>query len=78
MYGTIMSEMPTAQSIKITVHIPANLLKDARKSTGQGITETVREGLRLVAARQVYERLRKLKGKVKVPIDLDALREDRD
>ncbi|MCP4205338.1 MAG: hypothetical protein GY769_25790 [bacterium] len=69
--------MPSPEITKITVHIPADLLKKARKSTGQGITETVREGLRLVAARQAFEELRMLKGKVKVPIDLDALREDR-
>ena len=77
MYGTFMFEMRRSETTKITVHIPADLLKDARKSTGRGITETVREGLRLVAAREAYKGLRKLKGRVKVPIDLDALREDR-
>jgi hypothetical protein len=72
-----MIKMANPETTKITVHIPADLLKSARKSTGQGITETVREGLRLVAAREAYERLRKLRGKVKVPIDVDGLREDR-
>ena len=77
LYGNLMAAMPTAETTKITVHIPADLLKDARRSTGRGITETVREGLRLVAAREAYKGLRKLKGKVKIEVDLEVLREDR-
>lgn len=66
--------MATTQ--KITVHVPSDLLKKARKSTGRGITETVRQGLRLVAAAEAYRSLRALRGKVAVSIDLEALRED--
>lgn len=62
---------------KITVHVPGELLEKAREQTGEGITETVRRGLRLVAASQAYERLRELRGKLPVEIDLEALREDR-
>ena len=62
---------------KITVHVPGDLLKQAQKSTGQGITETVRRGLQLVAAGETYRRLRELRGKVRLVIDLKALREDR-
>ena len=35
---------------KITVHVPEELLDRAQKSSRQGVTETVRQGLRLVAA----------------------------
>ena len=62
---------------KITVHVPAELLEEAQRETGEGITETVRQGLRLVAAREAYRRLRKLRGRVEISIDLDELREDR-
>jgi Arc/MetJ-type ribon-helix-helix transcriptional regulator len=62
---------------KITVHVPEELLDRAREQTGQGITETVRQGLRLVAAGQTYRKLRSLRGKVSIELDLPALREDR-
>lgn len=62
---------------KITVHIPEDLLERAQKSSGQGITETVREGLRLVAAADTFRRVAKLRGTVKFSIDLARLREDR-
>ncbi|HUC43601.1 MAG TPA: hypothetical protein VMR65_06165 [Candidatus Sulfotelmatobacter sp.] len=62
---------------KITVHIPGELLAQAQKSTGQGITETVRRGLQLVAAGEAYRQLRALRGKMRVSIDVEALRKDR-
>jgi hypothetical protein len=61
---------------KITVHVPAELLKNAQKQTGQGITATIRQGLRLVAAGETFRRLRRLRGKVAIKIDLAALRDD--
>jgi len=63
---------------KITVHIQEDLLDKAQKSTGQGITETVRLGLQLVAASRAYEQLRSLRGKVKFSVSIDKLREDRE
>lgn len=62
---------------KITVHVPDDLLARAQEQTGQGITETVRQGLRLVAASATYGRLRALRGKVPIAIDLESLRADR-
>jgi Arc/MetJ-type ribon-helix-helix transcriptional regulator len=62
---------------KITVHVPEELLRDAQKQTGQGITETIRQGLKLVAAGETFRKLRDLRGKVTIKIDLDSLREDR-
>lgn len=63
---------------KITVHVPEELLERARKQTGSGITDTVRQGLRLVAAGETYRELRDLRGKVSIELDLSALREDRE
>ncbi|MBI3535186.1 MAG: hypothetical protein HY072_06845, partial [Deltaproteobacteria bacterium] len=60
---------------KITVFVAEELLDKATQATGQGITDTVRKGLRLVAASCVYSELRKLRGKIKFSIDLKELRE---
>jgi hypothetical protein len=62
---------------KITLHVPDDLLKSAQKASGQGITETVRQGLRLVAAGETFRRVAGLRGAVKFSVDLRRLREDR-
>ena len=62
---------------KITVHVPDDLLARAQKSSGQGITETIRQGLRLVAAGDTFRSVAKLRGTVKFSVDLARLREDR-
>lgn len=62
---------------KVTVEVSPQLLRRAQRSTGEGVTATVRRGLELVAARGAYRRLRALRGKVRVSVDLRALREDR-
>jgi hypothetical protein len=62
---------------KVTVQLPADLLDRAQRSSGQNLTATICQGLRLVAAGPAYEGLRRLRGKVRFSIDLRALREDR-
>jgi hypothetical protein len=62
---------------KITVHVPEELLRNAQKQTHEGISATIRQGLRLVAAGETYKRMRELRGKVAIQVDLDALRQDR-
>lgn len=62
---------------KVTIEVPTDLLRRARRSTGEGITATVRRGLELVASRSAYEELRRLRGKVRLSVDLVALRRDR-
>lgn len=69
---SIMAEMR-----KITCEVPEDLLERALASTDQGITQTVRRGLELVAAGRAYEDLRRLRGKLRLGIELEALREDR-
>ena len=61
---------------KITLHVPEELLDRAQRSSGQGITETVRQGLRLVAAGDTFRRVSKLRGTVKFSIDPTRLRDD--
>ena len=66
-----------AEMRKITVEVPEDLLERALASSGEGITGAVRRGLTLVAAGRAYDDLRRLRGKVKFGLDLDALRQDR-
>lgn len=72
-YGTGAS-MQARQ--KITVDVPVSLLSSAMEATVQGVTATVREGLRMVSTRSAYQRLRELRGKVAFSIDLERLRDD--
>ena len=59
------------------MHIPEELLERAQQASGAGLTETVRQGLRLVAAGETFRRVAKLRGTVKFSLDLARLREDR-
>lgn len=62
---------------KITVEVPAELLARARAATGENVTATVREGLRLVAAGEAFRGLRARRGRVRSWPGLEALRADR-
>jgi hypothetical protein len=66
-----------AATKKVTVHLPAALLRKAQQSTGKGATHTIRDGLRLVAAGDAYRKLQRLRGKVKFSVSVRAIREDR-
>jgi len=63
---------------KVTVQVPEDLLERAQKASGQGITETIRQGLRLVAAGETFRQVAKLRGTVRFSIDPARLREDRE
>jgi hypothetical protein len=62
---------------KVTVEIPQDLLERAQQASGTGITQTVRLGLRLLAASQAYDRLRSLKGQVRFSRPAAELKADR-
>jgi hypothetical protein len=49
---------------KITVEVPADLLRKAQEASGSGITQTVRTGLELIAASRTYARLLQMRGKI--------------
>lgn len=46
-------------------------------STDEGIPQTVRRGLELVAAGRAYEELRQIRSTLRLGIELETLREDR-
>ncbi len=62
---------------KITLEVPKDLLRRAQKSTGEGITATIRRGLELVASARAYDEVRRHRGRVKLSVDLRRLRDDR-
>lgn len=62
---------------KITVELPVELLEKAQKSSGSGVTQTVRSGLQLLAAAQTYAELRQFRGKVRFSRTVAELKEDR-
>ena len=66
-----------AKTQKITAHLPVDLLARAQAATGKGITETLREGLAEVAARDAQRKLLALRGKLKLKVNIRTLREDR-
>jgi hypothetical protein len=63
---------------KITVEVAEADLENAQAYTGEGVTETVRAGLKTLANIRAQNEFRKLRGTFKFTIDLDELREDRD
>lgn len=62
---------------KITIEVPAELLEQAQKATGTGITQTIRRGLQIVAASESYAQARKLKGKYRFSITVEQMKDDR-
>lgn len=74
-YDMVRGTMETVR--KITVEVPAELLKKAQEASGAGVTQTVRSGLQLVAASQAYARLLRLRGKVRFTRSVEELKTDR-
>lgn len=59
---------------KITVVVPADVLEEATRVTGKGVTATVIEGLDELRKREQRSALRRLKGKVRFELDLEETR----
>jgi hypothetical protein len=62
---------------KITVQVPAEDLERAQAYTGEGVSETVRAGLRRLASMNAQRELLKLRGTVKFSMTSDELKYDR-
>lgn len=60
---------------RITANLPGELLREAMKVTGKGITDTLVEGLDQVRRSGAYKTALALKGKIKLDIDLERSRE---
>jgi hypothetical protein len=62
---------------RVTANLPAGLLEEAMAVTGQGITETLVEGLKLVRQTGAFQKAMRLHGKLRLDVDLEESRERR-
>ncbi len=62
---------------RITANLPSELLEQAMKTTGRGITETLIEGLERLRRADAYRKAMSLKGRIRLAVDLDVSRERR-
>ncbi len=59
---------------KVTANIPEDILENAQRLTGKGITLTLVEGLKALDRNARLSALRRLRGKVEFDLDLDRTR----
>ena len=64
-------------SKKYTLELEEELVKSALKSTGRNFTDTVRQGLRLLASSEAYHELAKMRGIVDLEIDSKKIRKSK-
>jgi len=62
---------------RITANLPGGLLSDAMEVTGEGITDTLITGLRLVRRTRAYNKAMALRGRIRLAVDLGESRERR-
>ncbi len=60
---------------RITANLPESLIRQATSITGKNLTDTLIEGLQMVKRTAAFEKAQKLKGKLKLEIDLETSRE---
>jgi hypothetical protein len=61
---------------KITVEVSDDLLKSAQSFTGEGVTETVRQGLKRLASARAQKELLAMRGKVKFSLTWQEMKGD--
>jgi hypothetical protein len=59
---------------KVTANIPEDILENAQRLTGKGVTLTLVEGLKALDRDARLSALRRLRGKVRFELDLDRTR----
>jgi hypothetical protein len=67
--------MSGAGTRRVTANLPEELLEEACRVTGQGITQTLIQGLQMVRRTLAAQKAGALKGKLHLKLDLDVLRE---
>jgi len=60
---------------RVTANLPLELLEKAQRVTGEGITETLVQGLELVRRSAAADKAARLKGRLKLDVDLAVSRE---
>ena len=62
---------------RVTANLPADLLAEAMSASQRGVTETLKEGLRLVKRSRAFETAMRLKGRIRLDVDVEGSRERR-
>lgn len=65
----------SSRTRRVTANLPTHLLEEACDASGSGITDTLIQGLALVARSKAAVKAARLKGKLNLAIDLEASRE---
>ena len=60
---------------RITANLPADLLEEACHVSGAGVTETLTQGLCLIKRGAALAKAHRLRGRLKLDIDLQVSRE---
>lgn len=60
---------------RVTANLPVDLLDQATRASGRGITETLVAGLTLVKRSAAARKARALRGRIRLDVDLEASRE---
>lgn len=72
MYGHMTTKLKIR---RITANLPADLLEEACQVSGAGVTETLTQGLSLVKRGVALTKASRLRGRLKLDIDLQVSRE---
>jgi hypothetical protein len=59
---------------KVTITLPVEVLRNAQRITGKGITPTILEGLEELQRREQRSALRRLRGKIRFELDVEETR----
>lgn len=62
---------------KYTLELDESLVKSATQATGKSFTDTVRQGLKILASSEAYRELGKMRGTVDLGLDVKTLRKSR-
>ena len=60
---------------RVTANLPAGLLEEARRVSGAGVAETLKQGLSLITRGAALTKASRLRGRLKLEVDLQVSRE---
>ncbi len=60
---------------RVTANLPVGLLEEARRVSGAGVTETLKQGLSLITRGAALTKASRLRGRLKLDVDLQVSRE---
>ena len=60
---------------RVTANLPVDLLEQATRASGKGITETLVAGLALVKRSAAVRKAKALRGRIRLDVDLEVSRE---